>query len=125
MTAPGFCWGCWHPPSGPGTPFQGALLAPDLIRAISLVLVVVGIVMLIRAIQVTTNFPQRMRFGCLLLFTLLITSILIEHLGDTGNWRTGFILAVLIWQAQSVWAYLCDIHPEATPRLPRRRPRDR
>lgn len=118
-----FCWNCWNPPAGPGTPFEGMLILPDTLRAVAITLAAAGIVLLTVSIRRAANFSKQMRFGSLLLFSLLTASIEIEHLGDMANWRLGVVLIALIWQTLAVIAFLRESTPSQTPsQTPRRRP---
>lgn len=108
MKQAAFCWTCWAPPAGPGTPFHGVLLVPDTLRIAVMVLAFVSAVLVVVSIRVLENFAQQMRFGCLILFSFLVSSIEVEHLGDTANWRLGLVVLTLIWQTLSVGAFLRD-----------------
>lgn len=108
MRQSAFCWTCWNPPTGPSTPFHGVLLVPDVLRVMVFGLTLACVVLIVLAIRVTAEFPQRMRFVCLLLFSLCAASIEVEHLGDTGNWRLGLVFLTLTWQTLSVIAFLRD-----------------
>ena len=110
MGESGWCWTCWFPPPGPSTPFQGALVLPDTLRVVALALIVVGVAMTLLSMTVVDNFPQRMRFMCLVLFSVLVASIQVEHLGDTANWRLMLSFIAVLWQALSVGAFLRDRH---------------